>query len=63
MKAHELAQKLLSGLNLDVMIEEDWGGLSDVDYCITSKISHVQAEYCGDCEGRVGESIIKLILN
>lgn len=60
MKAHEIAQKLLNGPNLDVMIEGDWGDLSDVDCCTISKITHEHAEYCGNCEGRVGESIIKL---
>jgi hypothetical protein len=63
MKAHELALKLLNGPNLDVMIEEDWGGLSDVNCCITSEITQGQAEDCGNCECRWGESIIKLILS
>ena len=60
MKAHELAQKLLNGPNLDVMIVENWGGLSDIGFCFTSEITQQNADDCGDCEGRVGESIIKL---
>ena len=60
MKAHELAQELLKGPNLEVMFYENWGGLSDVDRCLISEITEQQADDCGNCEGRVGESIFML---
>ena len=60
MKAHELAHELLNGPDLEVMFYESWGGLVDVDCCLTSEITEQQADDCGNCEGRVGESIISL---
>jgi hypothetical protein len=60
MKAHELAKKLLAGPDLEVMFSENWGGLAAIDSCSTSKITEPQAEACGNCEGRVGESIVRL---
>jgi hypothetical protein len=59
-KAHELAKKLLAGPDLEVMFYENWGGLTDVDCCSTSEITEQQADDCGNCEGRVGESVVRL---
>jgi hypothetical protein len=59
MKAHELAQKLLNGPDLDVMIRDTLGPV-DLSSCYEYQISNDDEDNCGDCEGRVGETVIAL---
>jgi len=59
MKAHELAQKLLNGPNLEVMICDSVGPV-DLSSCYEYVISEDDEDNCGDCEGRVGQTVITL---
>lgn len=61
MKAHELAQKLLNGPNLDVMFEESSGCLLEIHNAFDSTISESHEEMCGDAEGRLGDQIVILV--
>jgi hypothetical protein len=60
MKAHELAQKLLNGPNLDVMFQENSGCLLEVSSTSSRPINECDEEMCGDAEGRLGEEIVVL---
>jgi hypothetical protein len=60
MKAHELAQKLLNGPNLDVMFEENCGCILAVDYVFSRPINDYDVEMCGDVEGRLGDEVVIL---
>ena len=61
MKAHELAQKLLNGPNLDVMFEESSGCLLEIHSAFDRAITEYHEEMCGDAEGRLGEQIVILV--
>jgi hypothetical protein len=59
MKAHELAQKLLNGPNLDVMIEDNPGIL----YTPSSPFKGVIDETNdGEAEDRIGEEVVKIVV-
>ena len=59
MKAHELAQKLLSLPNLDVMIEDNPGIL----YTPSSPFENVIDETNdGEAEDRIGEEVVKIVI-
>ena len=60
MKAHDLAQKLLNGPNLDVMFEENCGCVLLVDYTFSRPIDESDEEMCGDAEGRLGDEVVIL---
>lgn len=60
MKAHELAQKLLNGPNLDVMFQENCGCVLLVDGVFSRPIDESDEEMCGDAEGRVGDEVVIL---
>jgi hypothetical protein len=60
MKAHELAQKLLSLPNLDVMFQENCGCILSVDNAFSRPINDCDEEMCGDAEGRLGDEVVIL---
>jgi len=60
MKAHELAQKLLNGPNLDVMFEENCGFVLSVNSTHSRPIDECDVEMCGDAEDRLGEEVVIL---
>jgi hypothetical protein len=59
MKAHELAQVLLTGPNVEVVFSDSIGPI-DIESCFESKITENDADNCGNCERRVGEAVIAL---
>ena len=60
MKAHDLAQKLLNGPNLDVMFEENCGCIMSVNSVFSRPIGESDEEMCGDAEGRLGDEVVIL---
>ncbi|QGT54463.1 hypothetical protein b3_0220 [Synechococcus phage B3] len=62
MKAHELGLKLLNGPNHDVLIEDPVGCLRSPLSTFESNINGQNEEMCGDAEGRLGETIVKIVL-
>jgi hypothetical protein len=60
MKSHELAQKLLSGPNLDVMFQENCGCILEVYSVFSRPINDYDEEMCGDAEGRLGDEVVIL---
>jgi hypothetical protein len=60
MKAHELAQKLLNGPNLDVMFQENCGCILSVDSAFSRPINDCDVEMCGDAEDRLGDEVVIL---
>jgi hypothetical protein len=60
MKAHDLAQKLLNGPNLDVMFEENCGCILSVNSVFSRPIDESDEEMCGDAEGRLGDEVVIL---
>jgi hypothetical protein len=60
MKAHELAQKLLNGPNLDVMFQEHCGCLWLVNSAYSRPLCEFDEDMCGDAEGRLGDEVVIL---
>jgi hypothetical protein len=60
MKAHELAQKLLNGPDLDVVFQENSGCLLEVSTTSSRLINECDEEMCGYAEGRLDEEIVVL---
>ncbi len=59
MKAHELAQKLLSGPNLDVMVGDDYGDMLSVNSVSSYFFDEEDVVRFGE-EGRLGDEVVIL---
>ena len=58
MKAHEFAQHLLDGPNLDLFGQDSLGPV-EIDSCPwVYEIMQEDEDNCGSCDGRVGEKVI-----
>lgn len=60
MKAHELAQELLNGPNLDVMFQENFGCALSVNCAFSRPINDCDEKMCGDAEDRLGDEVVIL---
>lgn len=59
MKAHELAAKLLSMPNIEVLVS-DYIGPLEISSVQPYTITEDDEENCGNCDGRVGEEVVAL---
>jgi hypothetical protein len=57
MNTHELAAKLLSMPNIEVMAHDSFGP-ADISSVQTYTITEENAEDCCICEGRIGEKVV-----
>jgi hypothetical protein len=62
MKSHDLAAKLLSMPNLEVMAYDAIGPM-DISSVQTYTISESDEEDCGNCEGRIGEEVLVIYVD
>jgi hypothetical protein len=62
MKTHELAAKLLSMPNVQVMAYDDLGPMN-ISSVQTYTITEENAEDIGDCMGMVGEEVVVLYVD
>jgi hypothetical protein len=60
MKAHELAQRLLNGPNLDVMMGDDYGDMLEVNSISSYFFDEEDEERSHYAEGRVGDEVVML---
>jgi hypothetical protein len=61
MKSHDLAAKLLTMPNLEVMAYDPLGPL-DISSVQPYTITRSDADDCGNCEDRVGEEVLVIYI-